>query len=231
VTGLLELPAGYRRGPGCLPAGSELLVLSGTLRIGDALRAAHFYEYTPGNGAQQRLTVEEAATVLLRSAAEPVFEPLGGEAELPGRIALETNRIPWGRSTVPGPPPALFSKTLRHDPETGERVFLSATVRRYEYDCVEFHDCCEEAFQISGDMRIGTSGLMTPGSYFWRPPYISHGPFYSRSGMVALMTIDGPLVNHYVDDPLRSVEDNRAQAQAAGPPPDHYAESRRAAAR
>jgi hypothetical protein len=123
----------------------------------------------------------------------------------------------------PRPPPGLFSKTLRHDDRTGERVFLTACVRRYDHPLSEYHDCGEESFRIAGDMRMGTSGLLTAGSYYWRPPYVTHGPFYSRSGSLSFMTVDGPLVNHHVDDPWRSVERNREEAWALDAPRDHLA--------
>jgi hypothetical protein len=226
LTARLELPPGYRRGAGFLTAAVEVYLLSGTLRIGDAVRGPGHYEFTPAGVAQQRWAVQERCELVLMAKARPDFVP--GEA--PGasaeRIALDTERIPWARGRVPGPPPGLFSKTLRHDPTTGERTFLCGCVRRYEYPLIEYHDCSEEAYQVAGDMRIATSGLMRPGSYFWRPPYFSHGPFYSRGGMIALMTVDGPLVNHYVDDPRRTPEENRAEALAQGAPRDHFAEAR-----
>lgn len=226
LTGVVSLPAGYRRGAGSIPHGSELFVLSGVLRIGAAVRTRGFYEYAPASSTQDAWSVEEPVDLLLRAGGAPAFVPGPGDGDASGRIALETGRLQWARGSVPGPPPGLFSKVLRHDEETGERVFLCACVRRYDYPLIEYHDCHEEAYQVSGEMRLGNSGLMRPGSYFWRPPYVSHGPFSSRNGMVAFMTVDGPLVNHYVDDPRRTVEENRAEALAQGPPRDYFAESK-----
>ena len=229
LSGLLSLPTGYRRGPGRFTYASELFVLSGTIRCGSEVRSAGYYEYTPADALQEQWAVEEECKLLLLTRGAPTFEPGDGDAGPSGRISLDTVRIPWMRGRVPGPPPGLFSKVLRHDEESGARVFLCAAVPRYEYPLIEYHDCHEEAYQIAGDMRMGTSGLMRPGSYFWRPPYVTHGPFSSRSGMMALMTVDGPLVNHYVDDPRRTVEENRAEALAQGPPRDYFAESKAAA--
>jgi len=228
LSGLLSLPAGYRRGKGFLACGSEFFVLSGTIRCGDNVRGAGYYEYTPANETQEAWAVEEDCELLVLTSGTADFEPGVGEGELSGRVAVDTVRLPWMRGRVPGPPPGLFSKVLRHDEQTGARVFLCGCVPRYDYPLIEYHDCHEEAYQIAGDMRIGTSGLMSPGSYFWRPPYVTHGPFYSRGGMMALMTVDGPLVNHYVDDPSRTVDDNRAEALAEGPPRDYFAESKAA---
>lgn len=225
MTALMELMAGYRRGPGAIAVAGEILVLSGTLRIGEQMRASGYYEYTPPGTAQDQWAAEETCELLLRTAGRPDFTP-GHDGEEPvARIAIDTGRIPWKRGRIPGPPPGLFSKVLRHDPETGERVFVCGCVRRYSYPMIEYHDCAEECYHIAGDMRMGTSGLMRPGSYFWRPPYISHGPFHSREGMLALMTVDGPLINHFVEDPRRTIEENRAEAEAQGPPRDYFAEA------
>ena len=225
VSGVMSLPAGYRRGAGAQPPGSELFVLSGSVRIGASVRSTGFYEYTPAEAAQEPWVTEDDCELLFLSRGTPDFAPGAGSADNSGCIRLDTTRMPWVAGKVPGPPPGLFSKVLRHSRESGERVFLCACVRRYDYPLVEYHDCSEECYQISGDMRMGTSGLMQPGSYFWRPPYISHGPFYSRGGMVALMTVDGPLLNHYVENPRRTAEENRAEALTEGPPRDYFAES------
>jgi hypothetical protein len=229
LTGLLSLPAGYRRGRGSLVCASEFFVLSGTMRCGEDVRAVGHYGFVSPAATQEPWAVDEDCRLLFMAGGVPDFAPGVGDGDPQGGIALDTVRLPWARGRVPGPPPGLFSKVLRHDEETGARVFLCGSVPRYDYPLIEYHDCHEEAYQIAGDIRIGTSGLMRAGSYFWRPPYVTHGPFFSRGGMLALMTVDGPLVNHYVDDPGRTVEENRAEALAEGPPRDYFAESKAAA--
>jgi hypothetical protein len=222
LTGVVSLPAGYRRPEGHIPVGSEFIVLSGSLRIGDRICEKGFYEYSPAGATHEPWTVDEGCEfVLLATEGAPEFVPEAGSDGSDGRIRKDTERMPWTVTPIPGPPPGLFLKVLRQVEETGEAVFICGIVPRYDYPLIEFHDCAEEAFQLAGDIRMGTSGLMRPGSYFWRPPYVTHGPFYSRGGMVALITIDSPLINHYVDDPRRSVEENRAEALAQGPPPDY----------
>jgi hypothetical protein len=224
LTAVVSLPAGYRRGSGSLEAASDLFLISGTMRFGPTVRAPGFYQHTPAQATAEQWAASTDCELLLLSAGPPDFTP-GDPASGPpdGQINLDTETMPWARGRHPGPPPGLFSKTLRHDPETGARVFLCGCVRRYDYPMIEYHDCHEEAYHIAGDMRMGTSGLMSPGSYFWRPPYVTHGPFYSHAGMIALMTVDGPLVNHYVTDPRRTPEENRAEAQTKPPPHDPHA--------
>jgi len=223
-TSLVSLPAGYRRGPGSQAAGCDVYVLAGTLRIGEHVRAPGFYQFLPAAAGHEPWIAEGDCELLMMSAGPADFTPgePGGDAN--GRIEIDTERMPWTRGRTPGPPPGLFSKTLRHDPASGARVFLCGCVRRYDYPLIEYHDCHEECYHLAGDMRMGTSGLMSPGSYFWRPPYVTHGPFYSHAGMMALMTVDGPLINHYVSDPRRTPEENRAEAQTQPPPHDFHAD-------
>ena len=50
-------------------------------------------------------------------------------------------------------------------------------------------------------------------SYFWRPPYITHGPFHSETGSIMYLYSDGPLRNFFTDDPQQSMEANFRQAE------------------
>jgi Domain of unknown function (DUF4437) len=225
LTGIVSLPGGYRRPEGHVATASEFIVLSGSLRIGDRICEKGFYEYMPAGATHDPWTVDDGCEfVLLATEGAPNFVPEAGTDGADGRVRHDTERMNWSLTPIPGPPPGLFLKVLRQVEETGAAVFICGIVPRYDYPLIEYHDCSEEAFQLEGDIRMGTSGLMRPGSYFWRPPYITHGPFYSRAGMVALITIDSPLINHYVDDPRRSMEENRAEALAQGPPPDYLQE-------
>lgn len=221
LTALVHLAPGFRRPAGHLPTQSEMFVIGGSVRIGEAVREWGWYEFSPPGLTQQAWVSEAGCTAVLMTRAEPEFIPQPGSDD-DGAIRLDTERMPWAVSKVPGPPPGMVSKTLRHSDDTGERVFLSCAVPRYDYPFIEYHDCIEESLYLQGSMTIGTSGEMRAGSYFWRPPYITHGPFYSRTGKISLLTTDGPLINHYVDDPRRTPEENRAEAEAEGPPTDYF---------
>jgi len=70
----------------------------------------------------------------------------------------------------------------------------------------------EECFLVEGDVWIGSSGLMKPGSYFWRPPFTTHGPFSTKGGFMAISWVDSPVVNHFHDDPFRTAAENRREA-------------------
>jgi hypothetical protein len=214
MSALVTLAPGFRRERGSIAVANDVFVLAGSLRVGEHEHGFGYYEHAPPGAAQQPWSSPEGCRLILLAKGRPDFETGVGHDAPPGSIRLESERMPWRAGRIPGPPPGLFSKTLRNDDVTGERVFLSACVRRYDYPLSEYHDCAEESFRIAGDMRLGTTGLLTAGSYYWRPPFVTHGPFYSRSGSLAFMTVDGPLVNHYIADPWRGTEDNREEARA-----------------
>lgn len=78
---------------------------------------------------------------------------------------------------------------------------------------IEFFDTVEELFQIVGDTTLRNSGRMDSGSYFWRPPYITHRPFSSEQGGIMYLYTDCKLVNYFTDDPEQPPAANVAQAQ------------------
>ena len=227
LSALVSLPASYRRVPGFLEADCELLVLSGVLRIGETLRGFGWYEYLPAATSQEAWqAVTPCELLLLSRTGVPDFTAgTGGDPDGDRVIRVDTELVEWRSSPIPGPPAGHALKILRHDPETGEMAALGASVPRRSYPKLEFHDCSEEMFIISGDVWLGNSGRMVAGSYFWRPPFITHGPFYTETGRLSYVYVDGPLVNHYVDDPLSTPEENRRRAKDDGPIRDYVAET------
>jgi hypothetical protein len=226
LSAVLRLPAGWRRPAGHLVSDADLLVLSGSVRIGDHVRGLGWYEYTPPGATQEPWTVGEECELFFapRTGTPDFVAGPGGPASDDVSLAIDTETVPWMLTPIPGPPAGLTLKILRRTPEGGT-LWLSSTVRDFDYPKIEYHDCAEESFNLYGDIWLGNSGTMVPGSYFWRPPYIAHGPFYSREGRVAITYCDGPLVNHFVDDPRRTPEENRAEAEAQGPPADYIGEA------
>lgn len=213
LTGVLQLGPGYRRPVGSLAGACEVLVLSGAIRIGADLRGFGYYEYNPAGAVQEDWVVPEWCELLFMARHQaPHFTPSpGATPTTDGRIRIDTETTPWEETPIPGPPPGLVLKPLRIDAETGEMAALWSHPSRFpadgQYTSLEFHECVEESYCLSGDMWIGTSGTMTEGSYFWRPPYVSHGPFYSRTGSLTYVYFDGQLVNH-LHDVVRTPEEN-----------------------
>ena len=216
-TALLTLPAGYRRPRGWVRGATESLVIDGTLRIGDVERSFGFYEYAPAGSEHEPWSTDDGATLLYFARdTRADFTPGAGTAPRAGRIAIDSERLPWAFSTIPGPPDGHVHKLLRHVDETGEMTVLLSTVPHREYPALEFHDCIEEYYVIEGGVWLGNSGQMTAGSYFWRPPFITHGPFYSATGGVSVVWVPSTLVNHVPERPDSTPEQNLAAYIRAG---------------
>ena len=226
LTAILHLPPGWKRPSGHSPADTDLFVLEGSLAIGGVARGKGWYEWSPAGATQPEWVAgpEGAEAIMFAPRACPDFVAGPGPGDASGRIEIDTDAIDWAHTVIPGPPPGMYIKLLRYVEATGEGLFLASTVPHYDYRMIEYHDCVEEAYLVDGDIRLQNSGNMTKGKYFWRPPYVAHGPFYSRGGMLALIYIDSPLINHFIDDPRRTVEENRAEALAQGQPVDFMGE-------
>jgi hypothetical protein len=125
LTGLVRLPAGYRRPIGFLAAESELIVLEGSLRVGETMRDFGYYEYAPAGTTQAPWSTETGATLLFfaRDRA-PEFAPHEGPRGADGRIEIDSELLPWTQSPIPGPSEGLLHKTLRLIEETGEMTVL-----------------------------------------------------------------------------------------------------------
>ena len=210
LTGELFLPAGYRRPAGHTPVQIEWLVLEGYVRVGTTIRSYGYYEFNPAGTDVEALTVDEGAKILFLSRSRPDFIPAPGPNGVEGRLQIDSEAMPWQGTHIPGPPPGIILKLLRHIPETNEMTWICANPPRWDYPLLEFHDCIEELYLIDGDIWLGNCGTMRPGSYLWRPPFITHGPFYSRTGAVLFGWVPSLLVNHFPDDPRRTVEENIA---------------------
>src|SRR5262249_5663052 len=73
----------------------------------------------------------------------------------------------------------------------------------------------EELFVLEGDVT-GKAGTMTRGSYFWRPEYVTHGPYRSEAGLLCFLRGHGELHAHWIENEHATVADNRAYAARLG---------------
>jgi hypothetical protein len=222
-TGMLTMTPGYRRPAGYLTIESEYYVWDGALRIGEEVRELGFYDWAPAGSVHEAWTAGDDGCELYFMArrGRPDFVP-GATSPQVGtdHIQIDTERLPWQFTTIPGPPPGVFLKVLRTVPETGEGVFLEGLVPRMGYPHIEWHDCNQEVMNLQGEIWVANAGIAVPGDYVWRPAYVTHGPFYTVTGYVGLSWVETAVVNHYIDDPRRTVEDNRREAEQLGPPQD-----------
>lgn len=220
LTALVRLPAGYRRPAGHTASMVEVLVLSGALRLGDGVHGLGWYGCLPA-GATSSAWTAESDTLLLYCArtGSPDFAPEPGRPAGADAISIDTETVQWSASTRAGIAAGLAHKLLRYDPATGEGAFLGAAIPSWRSPYLEFHHTIEEIYCVSGDVSLGNSGRMDAGSYLWRPPFITHGPFWSDSGAVIFVWTDGELVNHPPARPDATPEENRRAYLADGAPP------------
>jgi hypothetical protein len=84
----------------------------------------------------------------------------------------------------------------------------------FSQDNISYHDCAEESYHIWGKSWIMQFGDLPTGGYFWRPPYINHGGFYSEKGIIAIGRTDSSLFNHFHFNPWSEPQENHERAAA-----------------
>jgi hypothetical protein len=219
-SGVVRLEAGYRRPAGHVTADIEVFILSGTLRLGDSVKGLGWYGFLPAGVSSRGWTAESDVELLLfaRTGA-PHFKPEPGPVtDTSGIIAIDTEAVEWTASSRDGIAPGLSHKLLRFNPETGEAAILGAAVPTWDSPYLEFHHTIEEIYCVSGDISLGNAGRMDAGSYLWRPPFITHGPFWSEAGAIIFIWVDGHLVNHPPERPDSTPEENRRAFERDGAP-------------
>jgi hypothetical protein len=175
-TAIVSFPAGWSADvAGNRPI--ELFALRGTIALDGQRIGPGGYAYLPPTGKQRLLSATAAADVLVM--IEPEQEALSDE---PLSIIDTTE----GRWQPPGldadVPPGILIKLLRVDPVARDWTWVAATVPGWEEQRAEVHPTVEECLMLRGDTLLGERGVMTAGSYFWRPPMVHHGPMYTRNG-------------------------------------------------
>jgi len=215
LTALVMLPAGYRRPAALAPAKTEVLVVSGTLRVGDATFGRCSYLYAPAGSVHAAWESVTDTELLVMARTGPAhLKPTGQPPASAGTILLDGGPLPWGPTPVPNGPPATEVAILRRDEETGEMSVLVRKLGESVFPVFEFHECVEECFMLEGwlaiDNQATEGGDMHPGTYFWRPPFVTHGQSRSRAALFYIYT-DVALVNRFTDGFHRTPQENRRQ--------------------
>ena len=195
-TAIVELPAGFRADAAAGSGSLELLVVEGEVVVGGQRLGAMGWARA-GSAADLGATASDGGTQLLWMTG-----PATDEA---ARI-VDTEALPWSAGSHGGPP-GIAAKVLAEEAPVS---LVVANVPRYDSG-PEFHECPEELFVLEGDVT-GKAGTMTRGSYFWRPEYITHGPYWSDSGLLCFLRGHGELHAHWIENEHATVEENRAHA-------------------
>jgi hypothetical protein len=201
ATDLVSFPSGWSVGVGYFSADIEIFVLEGQLQIGPYRLKQHSYAYIPAGVCCGPWKAQSLTNVLWMPSASCQFtvsSEHSNDVHLNRYIpSIDTSALPWSGTITPGFPPGAMRKVLRTDPNTGASTWLLGVLPQWHDNRVEIHPVVEEAYLVIGDMKTPL-GAMTPGSYFWRPAHIPHGPFATSTGALIIFRTDGPLRTDYI---------------------------------
>ena len=196
-TGVVTLPARHRVDLADVDGSLELLVVEGELEVRDeslgplgwarAGSAAELGPLNSGGGGAELLWMT------------------GPGDDQPARVT-DGAALPWLAGSHGGPPGIATKLLAEKDPVS----LIVANVPLYDSG-PEVHECPEELFVLAGDVT-GKAGTMTRGSYFWRPEYITHGPYRSEAGLLCFLRGHGELHAHWIENEHATVDENRAHA-------------------
>jgi hypothetical protein len=195
-TALVEVPAGFQADAGAESSSLELLVVEGDVVVGGERLGALGWARAGSAAGLGMIASDGGAHILWMT----------GHANDQAARIVDTEALPWSAGSHGGPP-GIAAKVLAEDAPVS---LVVANVPRYDSG-PEFHECPEELFVLEGDVT-GNAGTMTPGSYFWRPAYVTHGPYRSESGLLCFLRGHGELHAHWIENEHATVEDNNAHA-------------------
>jgi hypothetical protein len=215
LSGILDIPAGWE----CpfeftSSAPEQMFILKGDLQVGEDKLTEQFFSYRPAGARHGQMRSENGcqAIVMWDDAFRIQPEQTGNDD---GIILIDTIKTHWEPTVATGPAAGIKVKKLREDSASGEMTFILGIMPNWFEPRAEHHPCVEESFKIFGDMNLnmnlGDKMVMGEDCYFYRPPWIKHGPLYTRTGTMSLVRVSSTLVNRYM--PLDEDEEYLALAK------------------
>jgi hypothetical protein len=197
----------------------DAFVLHGSLEFGTQHFDQHAYTYRPAGYPNGPVSSTDGALVLVMTYGQAALVP-------PERNASTNPKaiVHLGLRDVPARQPltdkinmGYFSRTLRLDPDGGERIFVTGTEHAGVGDArIEWHPVVEEIYKLGprGSMDYPYNQIVLESGYYcYRPPGIPHGGFetWQPAEFGSFIRVNATLVNHYVDE-----AEARALLQAYG---------------
>lgn len=106
-------------------------------------------------------------------------------------VAIDPDALEWSSSAVPG----LEEKVLWEDPETGASITLLKFAPGAGISRAHSHPSNQFMYCLSGQYVDEGSGIVSrPGTFYWNPKGVVHGPTRALEECVLLEIYDGP---HY----------------------------------
>ena len=192
---ILKYPKGWSKKLLCFEAEEELFILEGSFKMNGKLYEKGNYACLPAGFERKNIFSTNGCIILSFFSKSPkLISPNNIKINRDELIEqLNVIEMPWDKLGVD--PKLEFMgikrKTLKWDNEFNQkRTFLLSTSPHNfpeNWECEQIsHPCVEEAFMLAGTLS-GPQGIMTKGSYFWRPENIPHGPFGSLDGSLTLI--------------------------------------------
>lgn len=181
LTVLARFPTGFSTDLTGFRRPVEMFGLQGTVEIDGQSLGSGCYAFLGPSHESRPVEAPEVAHVLLM--LDDTTDSFG---TTPVHV-IDTGKLRWQASSAPG----LSVKWLRIDGQTGDRSWIAASCPRKQEHRAEVHPTVEECLMLRGDCLLGTRGEMGPGAYFWRPPYVEHGPLCTRNGAMYFFRTKG----------------------------------------
>lgn len=202
LSGLLKIPPKWCTDEELtINAPEHIFILNGDLTVNGKTLTEQFYSYHPKGPSHGKMYSQNGCEAIVMW-DEKFSVNLGEKGSEEGVIVKDTINMDWEPTIAEGPQAGIMTKMLRLVPETGEMVFLVGILPNWKEIRQRHHPCVEESFKIFGDMNLNTNLgdklLMRKRSYFYRPPWIKHGPLYTREGTMSLVRTSSWLVNRYI---------------------------------
>ena len=178
LTALHTFPSGWSGDLGGTSRPIELFVLTGAVEVESQAVGEGCYAFLPAGGGKRPVTASGGAhAVVMVEPERPGAQ--GGPADIVDPSTQRWLSAELGDADIP---PGICIKLLHEDAETKDWTWVAATVPEWQENRAEIHDTIEECLMIRGDTLLGERGVMKPGSYFWRPPLVRHGPMFTHHG-------------------------------------------------
>jgi len=215
-TQVVELEGGFKQPAGFSTSEWELFILDGSLTIGGRRYTKDHYFFVPSGYRLGEISTREGCRAIwFFNDHYPDWVAASGHRDRAvDRKALVSvnshDEVRWQvPSFFPQTEPGIFIKILRFDEVTGGFTGLYVMTAGFWQDNISYHDCMEESYHIWGESWMMQFGYLPTGGYFYRPPYINHGPFQCEYGTYAIFRTDSWLVNHFHWNAYTTVEENR----------------------
>jgi hypothetical protein len=206
ASAVVDLPAGWTMPPARWRGGLDVMVLAGTVHVGEDRMVRLGYLHVPPDATLPELRTDGATQVVVFTSAAVEAVPLDQVGDATGgRIApVQLSDLDWEQPRTPGFPTGSGRKTLRLDDESGEGFWVLGLLPHWDSALREWHEFAEENFILAGEIETAV-GVMTAGAYLSHPagPEYIHGPMRSRPGALVITRSSGPFATTYEPAPER----------------------------